>query len=165
MNNLFRSIGLFGAMTGTMIFAPQSLAGDQTDVCRECLENTAQQYLDALLHADPKGVALAPGVQRTIWIDGLNQPLKVHSREEILPKIRGESLTRRCDLRIYVDERQGQVIAFWTASTDLEGTPYIRVMDRIGIKDGLIDDIEVFSLTQTTAPRDPQDCVESRGIR
>ena len=125
---------------------------------RSCLEKTAMLYLDALLVADDSKVPLAAHVRRTHTLAiprSSREDRVVHDEAEIRASIRQEKLLFRHGLRVFVDEQQRQVIAFWRTGTAYPAAQWVTCINRIHVTDGLIDEIEVTSIPRDSAPENP----------
>jgi hypothetical protein len=106
-------------------------------------------YLDALLAADDSKVPLAHDVRRTHTLANgraVEEDRMVSGEAEIRDSIRKEELLFRRDLRLFVDESLGQVIALMQVSTPFPGARLCTVMDRLLIVDGWIKEIEIISV-------------------
>jgi len=125
---------------------------------RSCLEKTAMLYLDALLAADDSKVPLAAHVRRTHTLAiprSGKEDRVVHNEAEIRATIRQEKLLFRHGLRVFVDEPQRQVIAFWRTGTSYPSAQWVTCINRIHVTDGFIDEIEVTSIPRESAPENP----------
>jgi hypothetical protein len=130
-----------------------------TDNESGCLERTAMLYLDALLAADDTKVPLAPNVRRTHTLAiprSSKEDRVVHNEAEIRASIRQEKLLFRHGLRVFVDESQRQVIAFWRTGTTFPGAQWVTCINRIHVTHGFIDEIEVTSIPRDSAPENPR---------
>ena len=125
---------------GVLAVAP-ARAADMTactEATRACLTASAMTYIEGLQKGDGAGVRFAPHVRRTH--NGGNKPEQ--GAEVLRARVSQERLTGHRNLRLTVDEKKGDVFAFWVTGGPMPQTAHIA--ERVRVAKGLITEIEVF---------------------
>jgi len=133
-------LAMFAAalLAAASVHAQSNNLGTCTDASRACLIASAMTYVEGLWKADGKAVRFAPAVRRTH--NGGNRPEDGDAL--IRERIAKERLTGYRNLRLVVDEKKGDVFAFWVTAGPLPQTAHIA--ERIRVEKGLITQIEIF---------------------
>ena len=122
---------------GVLAVAP-ARAADMTactEATRACLTASAMTYIEGLQKGDGAGVRFAPHVRRTH--NGGNKPEQ--GAEVLRARVSQERLTGHRNLRLTVDEKKGDVFAFWVTGGPMPQTAHIA--ERVRVAKGLITEI------------------------
>jgi hypothetical protein len=133
-----RAFTAIAILAGLTAWVTPARAAPCTDNGRACLVNTAMTYVESLWAADGNVARLAPNVRRTH--NGGKRPEE--GADNIRPQIAKERLKDYRNVRLTVDEKKGDVFAFWITRGPQPQTAHIA--ERIRVKDGLITEVEAF---------------------